>query len=190
MNKPIKKAAFAVFSILAMTGFAHAKTMSVSDVSTVTLSSDTAINSSGSADNQQANQQSFFYNLDLSGTAFTNNQADVTLSLADTLNDGNTVNYTLYNATGDTKFNPANPTGGLGRPVQAFSLTDTNDGVAPSMKLSLLDGVDYLLRISLNGPGALTAIGAPVSAVPLPGAALLFGTALLGFLGFSNRRKV
>lgn len=29
-----------------------------------------------------------------------------------------------------------------------------------------------------------------ISAVPLPGAALLFGSALMGFLGFSNRRKV
>lgn len=29
-----------------------------------------------------------------------------------------------------------------------------------------------------------------LSAVPLPGAALLFGSALLGFMGFSNRRKV
>lgn len=29
-----------------------------------------------------------------------------------------------------------------------------------------------------------------VSAVPVPGAAWLFGSALLGFLGFSNRRKI
>lgn len=29
-----------------------------------------------------------------------------------------------------------------------------------------------------------------ISAVPLPGAAILFGSALLGFFGFSHRRKV
>lgn len=188
MNKPLKKVAFSALSVLAITGVAHAKTMSLSDVSTIQVSStqDAAINSIGTSDKKQ----SFVYALDLSNVAFTDNKANVSVALADTLGDGGSVNYALYNATGATKLNPSNPTGGLGRPVTSFSLVDTNDGIPPSMKLSLLDGVKYVLQVSFNGLGAISEVGAPISSVPLPGAALLFGTALLGFMGFSNRRKV
>ena len=50
---------------------------------------------------------------------------------------------------------------------------------------NLLAG-DYTLKLTTNNAFA----NGTVSAVPVPAAALLFGTALLGFAGFSTRRKV
>ncbi len=49
-------------------------------------------------------------------------------------------------------------------------------------------GKQYILRINPLGGPDVTATSS-VSAVPLPGALWLFGSALLGFLGLSNRRK-
>lgn len=50
----------------------------------------------------------------------------------------------------------------------------------------LLGAGTYTLRVRNNAK----ADDIMISAVPLPGAAILFGSALLGFVGFSSRRKV
>ena len=54
----------------------------------------------------------------------------------------------------------------------------------------LAAGAEYILEVVLNATTQATAfnISDPVSAVPLPGTALLFGTALLGGIGFMRRR--
>lgn len=56
--------------------------------------------------------------------------------------------------------------------------------------------VDGIMSIVLSGYAdyfsdyALAAIDVEISAVPVPGAAILFGSALLGFFGFKRRRTV
>ena len=59
----------------------------------------------------------------------------------------------------------------------------------PFFQVPFVAGANYVLEINkqVNDWESFTT---NVSAVPLPGAALLFGTALAGFFGFSNRRKV
>lgn len=69
-------------------------------------------------------------------------------------------------------------------------LSDSPDEtVNPFFNFVMDAGKHYILeltRMSSNLSFAQT----DVSAVPLPGAIWLFGSALLGFLGFSNRRKI
>lgn len=50
-------------------------------------------------------------------------------------------------------------------------------------------GQQPVLQIA-NDNEDLNVVSAKVSAVPLPGAIWMFGTALLGFIGFSSRRRV
>jgi len=84
---------------------------------------------------------------------------------------------------------------GTGLDVELFDNTATNllrsasatNGGSPfSFQWNNLLAGDYKLKLTTGFPYA----SAEVSAVPVPAAALLFGTALLGFAGFSTRRKV
>lgn len=61
--------------------------------------------------------------------------------------------------------------------------------VGQSFQYTLEAGKQYLLQIQKTATN-WSSIETNVSAVPLPGALWMFGTALLGFLGFSSRRKV
>lgn len=60
--------------------------------------------------------------------------------------------------------------------------------VGQSFQYSLPPG-QYILQIQKNSKG-WESITTNVSAIPLPGALWMFGAALVGFVGFSNRRKV
>ena len=90
--------------------------------------------------------------------------------LEDTTPDFQTVNYVL--AQGSDV-------------LASFSLTDVADGLAKPFYSTLLGGGNYSLTISTTALSSQT----DISAVPLPGAALLFGSTLLGYMGLSKRRK-
>lgn len=63
--------------------------------------------------------------------------------------------------------------------------------VGASFSQFMTAGIWTMVSTSLDGTAPMpNSATTSVSAVPLPGAALLFGSALMGFFGFSNRRKV
>jgi len=69
-------------------------------------------------------------------------------------------------------------------------LTDSPDEtVNPFFNFVMDAGKHYILELTRMSSD-LAFARTDISAVPLPGAIWLFGSALLGFLGFSNRRKI
>lgn len=91
------------------------------------------------------------------------------LLLADTSPDYASVQYKLY-------------TTGLTATLQDVNVS----GTEPSVSWALAAG-SYVLEI-INLPGTLFS-QTQISAVPVPGAALLFATTALGFFGLNKRRK-
>lgn len=114
----------------------------------------------------------------LSGIAGTTIGSAVSISAPGPLN---AVQANIYQ---DTNLNGLWDTGldlliATGTPVTPLSSTVT--------ALHLVSGVKYFVGITGPSKGGY---GGSISAVPLPAAAWLFGSALLGFMGWSNRRKV
>lgn len=104
-----------------------------------------------------------------------------TFTLIDTDTEGFTVDYDLYE--------DADSTAGaftLGSFVAHWSFTDAA-GIGGSISKLLLANTQYVLKMTTNGATSSTT---NVSAVPLPAAALLFGTALLGMGVFRRRKQV
>lgn len=116
----------------------------------------------------------------------------VTFTLADTNPDGTPVRYRLWNDTESS----LGLVGTSGSPV-AYPYSGGNDYIVdvpssstiPFFKVLLSQGQQYVLEINKTATN-WSQISTDISAVPLPGAIWMFGTALLGFLGFSSRRKV
>ena len=77
-------------------------------------------------------------------------------------------------------------TGGAGTSLAKWSRTDAQDKPIP-LYAYLLSAGQYVLEIGTL-PDQST-VANKISAVPLPGALWLFGSALLAFLGISSRRK-
>lgn len=112
----------------------------------------------------------------------------VRVSLGYTIPADLTANYRLFYDT-DTAAQSVS-LGGEIFPSGIGTLTDLSPGnLFPFFSFLAQAGQQYVLQI-IRGPGVETvSTNIQVSAVPLPGALWLFGSALLGFLGFSSRRK-
>lgn len=104
-----------------------------------------------------------------------------TFLLSGTTNETVPVRYFLFEDTDNT----------VGASNTGVELAETVPylNVGGSFQYALQSGKQYVLQIQKNSSG-WESITTNVSAVPLPGAIWMFGTALLGFLGFSSRRKV
>lgn len=101
--------------------------------------------------------------------------------LADSLNDGYTVDYQLYQADQLTT---------VGAGFQFTDIGSQAQNLAQTAVYRALSAGTYFLKITFANPDA-GAYGAStqVSAVPLPGAALLFGSALMGFGALRRKQK-
>lgn len=102
-------------------------------------------------------------------------------TLLDTDTEGFTVNYELYRDT-----DGANNSFSLGALVSTWSFTDLA-GTGGTFVRSLVANTQYVLKMATNGSVSSTT-HLTASAVPLPAAAWLFGSALMG-LGIFRRRK-
>jgi hypothetical protein len=167
----------AAIAILAVAGVANAATVSLSGAYSIDSASDFNISSGPYS---PASLGGRYYQLTVGAT-------DVTarFSLIDTLPEGlGNVSYSLYTDA------DAGAGGNTGTLLKTVTYTDVSDvAAAPFFQQLLTSGKQYILQITRSG-NSWQEINTNISAVPLPGAIWMFGTALLGFLGFSNRRKI
>lgn len=113
--------------------------------------------------------------------------AKVTLNSATPITPSQTIQYAVYQDTNGTVGQVS--AGGSVTLTPGGSLVDqSNQDAIPFFTFLMQAGQQYVLE--LTGASSVTGSLTTVSAVPLPGALWLFGSALLGFLGFSNRRKI
>ena len=183
MDKYFKKVAPALFMLALTGGVAHA-----TSVPTTSLAVTTAYQNNPLITHK--NQSPEYYLLNLGSTeAGDTFDLNIELAPATPQSDSQTVTYSIYSYdSGSTSFNSSTP-------VATDTLTYLgNSGTAEFATLSwaLESGMGYILKISLSGSASTSHTffkGAEVSAVPVPGAALLFGTALLGAGALYRRGK-
>ena len=76
--------------------------------------------------------------------------------------------------------------GHTGAPVNSWAVKDHPANHAVPFHVALLSAGPHNLQFDKDPPSS---VSPKVSAVPLPGALWLFGSALLAFLGFAKRRR-
>lgn len=96
---------------------------------------------------------------------------------------GGDASYALY-----TDADAGAVSGNTGTLLTSWTRTDIAANNSLPFFTHLLTAGQYLLRIDTT-PGQFN-IATQISAVPLPGAIWLFGSALLAFLGYSRRRRL
>ena len=106
--------------------------------------------------------------------------------LIDTDDDLNTVNYTLYE---DDEVTQTLGSWVLGTIVGSWSRTDVNSGTTPSYFASLVANSHYVLKMDLVNSLNDYSSSTQISTVPLPAAAWLFGSALLGLGALRRKQK-
>lgn len=114
--------------------------------------------------------------------------ANATVTLTSTNPVGGQVLYNIF--VDDVAEAGTASTGATVVPMGGWT-DDPSSSAFPFFTFIMQAGVNYILQLTVPGTSnGLTTLSASVSTVPLPGAIWLFGSALLGFLGFSSRRKV
>jgi hypothetical protein len=110
------------------------------------------------------------------------NGATVTVSYLDTIEDSapGSITYELF----------SDMTSGTGLVSEGLSLMTalTFDDVLGGSFTKMLGMGEYVLKLTHAGEGTHSSQSS-ISAVPLPAAAWLFGSAAMGLLGFARRRK-
>ena len=96
---------------------------------------------------------------------------------------GTTASYSLY-----VDIDPSTATSDTGAPLTSWTVTDVPMNNTIPFYTYLLGAGQYVLQLTTL-PTQFS-ISTQISAVPLPGAIWLFGSALLAFLGISARRKL
>jgi hypothetical protein len=96
---------------------------------------------------------------------------------------GTNASYSLFTDT-----NGASLAGNTGALLTSWSQTDVPGNNLIPFFATLLTAGQYVLQINTL-PGQMN-VSTNIAAVPLPGALWLFGSAVLGFLGFTSRRKL
>jgi len=109
------------------------------------------------------------------------NDAWTTFTMLDVNPDTKSVEYSLF-----ADLSAATNASSIGDPGALLKVMANDVGTVFSYLL--LAGAQYVLRVDPNNNTTYTQTN--ISAVPLPAAAWLFGSALVGFMVMSNRRKV
>jgi hypothetical protein len=121
-----------------------------------------------------------YYELIVDGSWSGTNTKFTTFSTEPT---GTAASYSLFTDT-----NPLSLQGNTGALLTSWTQTDVPGNNLVPFFAFLLTAGQYVLQINTL-PGQMN-ISTNIAAVPLPGALWLFGSALVGFLGFSSRRKL
>jgi len=126
------------------------------------------------------NPYSYELNVGSSGSGF----IGTFVTLIDSSPELQSVSYTIYNDTDATL-----GTWTLGSVVDSWVFTDLLGSGTLTHLTSLAANTQYVLEMLASGTGAADHSTSQISAVPLPAAAWLFGSALLGLGALRRKQK-